>query len=142
MPIYEYKCTCGRVETRLFPFGKYPTVICPNCGRLLEKIMSVPAPAVIHERERLPLGNKSRGRFISSRETGGLPILIPSYGALEKEEVDYVADEAIAQEKERVKKAEPRLATVALNNVVTETMKAPKGKRKKTLERITKEGMR
>ena len=92
--------------------------------------------------ERLPLGNKSRGRFISSEETGGLSILIPSFGALEKEEVDYVAEEAIYQEKERVKTAEPRLTKIALQNVMAETLKAPEGKRKKTLERITRERMR
>ncbi len=96
----------------------------------------------IKTREQLPLGSGSRGRFISSKETGGLAILVPSFGALDKEEVDYVAEEAIAQEKERVKTAEPRLSAVALRNVVTETNKAPKGKRKKTLEQITKEGMR
>lgn len=92
--------------------------------------------------ERLPLGNKSRGRFISSEETGGMSIFVPSFGALEKEEVDYVAEEAIYQERERLKKPEPRLAKTALQNVMTETLKAPEGKRKKTLEQITKEGMR
>ena len=92
--------------------------------------------------ERLPLGNKSRGRLITSEETGGMSILVPSFGALEKEEVDYVAEEAIYREKERLKTAEPRLAKTALQNVVTQTLKAPKGKRKKLLEQITKEGMR
>jgi len=92
--------------------------------------------------ERLPLGSGSRGRFIDSKETGGMSILIPSFGALEKEEVDYVAEEAIYREKERVKTAEPRLTKTALQNVMTETLKAPKGKRKKALERITKEGLR
>ncbi len=92
--------------------------------------------------ERLPLGNKSKGRFIDSKETGGMSILVPSFGALEKEEVDYVAEEAIYREKERQKKAEPRLTKVALQNVVAKTLKAPKGKRKELLEKITKEGLR
>jgi hypothetical protein len=105
----------------------------------LEKVRSLSFH--IKTPEQLPLGNGSRGRFISSKETGGLSILIPSFGALEKEEVDYVTEEAIAQEKERIKTAEPRLATVALRNVMAETRKAPKGKRKKTLEQITKERM-
>ena len=96
----------------------------------------------IKTKEQLPLGNGSRGRFISSQETGGLAILVPSFGALEKEEVDYVAEEAIYAEKERLKKPEPRLTKTALQNVVTETLKAPEGKRKKTLEQITKEGLR
>ena len=92
--------------------------------------------------ERLPLGSGSRGRFIDSKETGGMSILIPSFGALEKEEVDYVAEEAIYREKERQKKPEQRLTKTALQNVVAETLKAPGGKRKKALERITKEGLR
>jgi len=91
--------------------------------------------------ERLPLGNKSRGRFLTSEETGGLPILIPSFGALEKEEVDYTAEAAIESERERVKMTPPRNSQVALANVMRETRKAPKGKRKQTLERITRERM-
>ena len=114
---------------------------CPDCGSSCYLIPSAPAPAIIHERERLPLGNKSRGRFVSSKETGGMSILVPSFGALEKEEVDYVAEEAIYREKERQKTAEPRLTKVALQNVVAETLKAPKGKRKKKLEQITKGGL-
>ena len=92
--------------------------------------------------ERLPLGNKSRGRYLTSEETGGMPILIPSFGALEKEEVDYTAEAAIESERERVKATPPRDSQVALANVVTEARKAPKGKRKETMQRITKEGMR
>ncbi len=105
----------------------------------IEKVKTI--GVIVKTPEQLRLGNKSRGRFISSEETGGMSILIPSFGALEKEEVDYVAEEAIYREKERQKKSEPRLTTVALQNVMAETLKAPKGKRKKTLERITKEGM-
>jgi len=107
----------------------------------IEKIKSL-SFHITPDKERLPLGSGSRGRFIDSKETGGMSILVPSFGALEKEEVDYVVEEAIYQEKERVKTAEPRLTKVALQNVITETMKAPAGKRKKTLEQITKEGMR
>lgn len=143
MPNYQYQCLrCGLCFEKLQSIVMRGKASCPDCGSSCNLIPSVPAPAVVHERERLPLGNKSRGRFISSEETGGLSILIPSFGALEKEEVDYVAEEAIAQEKERVKTAEPRLGAVALRNVVTETKKAPKGKRKKTLEQITKGSMR
>lgn len=105
----------------------------------IEKVKTI--SFVIKTPERLPLGNKSRGRFIDSKETGGMSILVPSFGALEKEEVDYVAEEAIAEEKERVKAAEPRLTKTALGNVVAEALKAPKGKRKETLEKITGEGM-
>jgi len=106
----------------------------------IEKVKSI-SFHVKPSAERLPLGSGSRGRFIDSKETGGMSILVPSFGALEKEEVDYVAEEAIYREKERVKTAEPRLTKTALQNVVAETMKAPKGKRKNTLERITEGGM-
>ncbi len=108
----------------------------------IEKIKTLSFHFHIKTPERLPLGSKSRGRFIDSKETGGMSILVPSFGALEKEEVDYVAEEAIYREKERQKKAEPRLTKVALQNVVAKTLKAPKGKRKELLEKITKEGLR
>ena len=142
MPIYEYFCSShGVFEVLSSVVGCPNAAPCPSCSLQCGKIVSMPSPAIIHEREHLPLGSGSRGRYIGSEETGGLPILIPSFCALEKEEVDYVAETAIAGEKERVKKAEPRLATVALKNVVSETLKVPKGKRKKTLDQITKEGM-
>ncbi len=142
-PNYSYQCTrCGVCFDKLQSIIMRGNAFCPDCGSSCNLIPSVPARAIVHERERLPLGNGSRGRFISSKETGGLSILVPSFGALEKEEVDYVAEEAIAEEKERIKTAKPRLATTALRNVMTETRKAPKGKRRKTLEQITKEGMR
>jgi len=143
MPIYQYQCLrCGLCFEKLQPMVMQGKASCPDCGSTGKLIPSAPAPAIIHEKERLRLGSKSRGRLVSAEETGGMSILVPSFGALEKEEVDYTAEVAIAQEKERVKKAEPRLAAVALQNVVTETLKAPEGKRKKLLEQITKEGMR
>jgi len=143
MPNYSYQCLrCGLCFEKLQPIVMRGNAFCPDCGSSCNLIPSIPARVVVHEKERLPLGSKSRGRFVSSKETGGLSILIPSFGLMEKEEVDYVAEEAIAEEKERVKTAEPRLGAVALRNVVTETKKAPAGKRKKTLEQITKEGMR
>ncbi len=143
MPIYKYQCIkCGLCFEKFQSIVMRGNSFCPDCGSSSKIIPSVPARVIIHERERLPLGNGSRGRFVSSKETGGLAILVPSFGALEKEEVDYIAEEAIVQEKERVRTAEPRLGAVALKNVITETKKAPKGERRKTLEQITREGMR
>jgi len=105
----------------------------------IEKIKTI--GICVKNTERLPLGNKSRGRYLTSEETGGLPILIPSFGALEKEEIDYVAEAAIEKEKERVKVTPPRDSQVAISNVVNESKKAPKGKRKGTMDLIRKEGM-
>ena len=48
-------------------------------------------------KESLPLGNKDRGRFIPP-EKGRAGILVPSYGVLEKEEIDYIIE--AEQEKE------------------------------------------
>src|SRR3990167_430633 len=68
----------------------------------IEKIKTL--GVIVRKKERLPLGEGSRGRFVTPEETGGLGILIPSFGAMEKEEVDYVAGMAIEKEKERIKK--------------------------------------
>jgi len=139
-PIYEYKCPKhGRFEV-LRTLGSLGIESCPHCGSQCLRVVSKPAPAIIRETERLPLGNKSRGRYLTSEETGGLPILIPSFGALEKEEIDYVAEAAIEKEKGRI--SPPRDSQIALDNIVKEARKTPKGKRKQTMDRIQKEGMR
>ncbi len=105
----------------------------------IEKVKTI--GVIVRTPERLPYGNKSRGRLLSAEETGGLPILIPSFGALEKEEIDDVAAGAIEREHERVKNSPPRATKVAIHNLVTEAKKAPEGKRKSTMDRIKVEGM-
>lgn len=141
-PTYNYQCgKCGLC------FDKHQSIVmrdfasCPDCGASSNLIPSLCARPVIRERKRLQYGYGSAGRYISSKETGGLPVYIPSLGAMEQAEVDDVAEAAIYKEKERVKVSAPRQSTMALQNIVKETMKAPKGQRKKTMELIRKEGM-
>ena len=101
-PIYEFDCkTHGRFES-LRPMSSIPA-LCPVCDGISEKVMSCPAPARIIEHRRLQYGSGSPGRIIPGKETGGLDLFIPSGGALEKEEVDYVVCAAIEKEKARVK---------------------------------------
>ena len=141
IPIYEYECQKHGIFQVIEGIGTRQHTSCPDCRTECVRVVSKPAPAVFHESERLPLGNKSRGRYLSSKETGGVPILIPSWGVLEKEEIDYIAEAAISEEKERVRRAPPRDSQVALGNLVKETKKAPKGKRKLTMDKIIKERM-
>lgn len=103
MPIYSYTCPIhGRFDV-IQNLG-VDKAICPRCPRQGQKIMTTPARITVQHKERLPYGSGSRGRYVSSVETGGMPILVPSWGALEKAEVDYLADTAIDKEKERVRK--------------------------------------
>jgi len=103
MPIYEFKCPIhGRFE--ILSTSGISEYYCPHCQAICRKVISAPAKAHIVHNERLPLGNKSRGKLIMPEETGGLGILVPSFGALEKEEVEYVAQGALEKERERIAK--------------------------------------
>jgi hypothetical protein len=77
-------------------------------------------------KERLPLGNKSRGRYIKT-EDGQPDILIPSFGLLEKEEIDYIAEANIEKEKKRVR-VSPKKAKME------EFLRVPKEDRRKYLD--------
>jgi hypothetical protein len=95
----------------------------------------------------LPYGTGSRGKFVPAEETGGLPVYVPSWGAMEKEEVDYVAEAAVAKERERVAKGKPHneqnaKTKEALGNIVKIGKSQKEGQRLKTMERIKKEGLR
>jgi len=83
-------------------------------------------------REQLPLGNKSRGRYIKG-ENGRNDILIPSFGLLEKEEIDYIAEANIEKDKNRVRKTPMK---ENMEKVVSALNQAPKGQRGKLLDEI------
>lgn len=135
MPIYEFNCEKHGWFEVLRVIGSPMYENCPQCAAQCVRVVSAPAPAVFKEYERLPLGNGARGKYLSSEETGGLPVYVPSFGAMEQEEIDYVAEAAV----DRSEKREPRESKVALQSIVNETMKAPKGKRRETIEKITRE---
>ncbi len=58
---------------------------------------------IIKNKERLPYGSNSRGKFIPP-EKGRRAIFVPSFGVLEKEEVDYLIEASQEKEDERLKK--------------------------------------
>jgi len=103
----------------------------------IEKIKSL--SIIVKNEERLPYGKGSRGKFIPPEETGGLAIFVPSFGALEKEEVDYVAEGALEKEKQRQKKKRQSVQKARLEQVSLAMKQAPSGKRAKTGREIIKE---
>jgi len=86
----------------------------------------------IKNKEQLPLGNKSRGRFIKTGK-GQPDILIPSYGLLEKEEIDYIAEANIEKDKDRVRRTPMK---ENLEKVTKALLNAPQGERRKLLNEI------
>lgn len=147
MPLFEYECPLGHRFSKIVKFsdnGEFAP--CPQCSDTARKILSLPSRAIIRAKEQLPYGSGSRGRFIPAEETGGRSVFVPSFGSMEKEEVDYVTEVAVEQEKERIAKnlhEEHRdyKTKEAMANIVKQSKKAPEGKRKETMERILKEGM-
>jgi putative FmdB family regulatory protein len=123
MPVYDFLCPkCGKFEELLANYKKH--ISCPICG-LESKLVPSKCVGIVRYREQLPLGNKSRGRFIPP-EKGMNGILIPSYGLLEKEEVDYIAEYSIDKEKNRVRKSEQK---DKLEKLTRYAMSMPKGRR-------------
>ena len=43
MPVYEYKCSCGRRFERFLPLAKYKDPQTCECGKVAEKLLSRPA---------------------------------------------------------------------------------------------------
>ena len=119
MPIFEYECPEHGKFEKIKNLNDNSTEYCPVCGASAQRIMSRPAITRVEHKENLPLGSGSRGKFLSPQETGGMGIMIPSFGALEKEEVEYTAEAALEKEKERVAK-----------NLTPVTEKRAKGKQK------------
>ncbi len=95
-------------------------------------MISVPYKCRIEHKENLPLGNKSRGKFIppQGKRSG---ILVPSFGALEKEEVDYLVEASLEKENTRVRKSEQKDTLEKVTKVLLNT---PKGQRGKKLTEI------
>ena len=96
---------------------------------------------------RKPYGYGSAGKYVSAKETGGLPIFVPSFGAMEQEEVDFVAQEAVGKERARVKAHQAlnetnALTKESLGNVVKTVKTQPRGKRIKAAAEIMRDGLR
>ena len=100
----------------------------------IEKIKTLSFIRVKHK-ERLPYGEKSRGTYIPA-EKGRRDIFVPSWGSMEKEEIDYVVEEARGQEDERIKGKSKSPAKERLEKVVEATRQAPRGERAKTAQNL------
>jgi len=109
--------------------------VCTKCGRWARKLISAPARIIINESESLPYGSGSRGKFIPS-EKGRRPIFVPSFGSMEREEIDYVVEVAQGQEDERLQKNEKSIQKESLENVVEAARRAPSGERAKTAREL------
>lgn len=104
MPVYEYDCPRHGIFEQLQEMTAATSGWCPRCGLKAERVISRPGRIAVIDHPALPLGKGSPGKYIPSGETGGLPVYVPSFGGMEKEEVDYVAGMAVQKERERVRK--------------------------------------
>jgi len=138
MPNYEFQCNQHGV------FSEYRTMgtctipaLCPECEELSERIFSVPNVHIVQGGKRLPLGTGSPGRMVTSHETGGMGVFIPSFGAMEQKEVDYIAEGAIEKEKSRVNKAKGHLQRKnqeMVQSMVNIANKAKRGQKAKAIK--------
>ncbi len=83
---------------------------------------------IFKNKERLPYGSGSRGKFVPP-ENGRRGIFVPSWGALEKEEIDYIVTAEQEKEDERIKKREQSITKQKLEYVTATVLQAPEGKR-------------
>ena len=141
MPLYPFYCTQhGQFDVFKHMQDDSWDITCPGCLKPAMRVWTAPASSTA-QKERLRFGTGSPGRIIPSRDTGGLDILIPSMGAMEQEEVDYIALGAIEKEKERVKKRKgPRNEMQAKIQAYTDLARHTKaGQRAKTIREAIKE---
>ena len=94
---------------------------------------------IFKTKPRLPYGSGSKGKFIPP-EKGRRAIFVPSYGTMEKEEVEYIVGTAQEQEDERIKRGYKSEQKERLEQVVGAVRQAPQGKRAKLAREIIKEG--
>lgn len=93
---------------------------------------------IVKGKDRLAYGNKDRGKFIPS-EKGRRAIFVPSFGTMEREEIDDIVLAAQEQEDDRIKKGERTQLKQNLENLTQAALSAPKGQRAKTIREILKE---
>ena len=137
MPIYEFNCPKhGRYEVLVS--GNTPTG-CPKCGEQGEREMSAPARIIVNEKIRHRFGTGALGKVVLGSETGGLDIFVPSGGAMEQEEVDYVAGMAVEKERERVKKERHNPTREAMEGLKRLAYQTKPGKRYEVLQEAVKD---
>jgi len=89
----------------------------------------------VTHKEKLPYGNGSKGRLIEP-EKGRRSIFVPSWGSMEKEEIDYVVEVAQEQEDERIQSKKKSQLKVNIENLTQAAMQAPPGERAKTVREL------
>ena len=67
MPLYEYRCECGKRRNVVLPISERNTMQICNCGKTMERKISVPAKAVF-----IPTGKDMALESLNSKH-GGLP---------------------------------------------------------------------
>jgi len=67
MPIYEYRCPeCGHEQEAILPVSEVTVVqLCSNCGKLTERRISLPYPAIVL------VGGRERVLKTLNKEEGG-----------------------------------------------------------------------
>lgn len=93
---------------------------------------------IVKHKEHRPYGDKAEGKFIPS-EKGRRAIFVPSFGTMEKEEVDYVVEVAQEQEDERLKRPWISPTKQRLEAITQIARNAPRGERKKAINEVLKE---
>ncbi len=138
-PIYSYECEKHGTFEVIKQMTSCTVAPCPTCGVDSTRVVSRPARIVMVERERLPLGSGSRGRFVSHAETGGMDIFVPSFGTMEKEEVDFVTQGAVEKEKARVRhQRTERRAEKQIGELISLAYATKPGQRLKTIKEAAK----
>ena len=143
MPLYEFSCEKHGRFGDYRPMGSctIPSP-CPVCNVLSERVISLPAINITQGSQTLQFGSGSPGRMVTPEETGGMGVYIPSMGAMEQAEVDYIAEGAIAKEKARVKNAKgkpQRRAQEKIQGYTNLVNSTPRKKRINTLREAIKE---
>ncbi len=62
MPIYEYRCDCGKKEDRLLPMQEYNQPQVCVCGKVMQRKVSIPSFVINHD------GNERALDFLNSPE--------------------------------------------------------------------------
>ncbi len=141
MPLYPHICDFHGPFEEFRPMERYAELgHCPECGRVGHRLISLPAIRFV-TRERLEYGSGSPGRVLTHQETGGMGIYIPSGGAMEQAEVDYVALGAVEKEQERVRKRRgPRSdAQARIQDYAALALSQPRGQRAKAIKEAVAE---
>ena len=92
---------------------------------------------IFKNKPHLPYGRNSRGQFVPP-EQGRRSIFVPSFGVLEKEEVDYLVEVAKEQEDDRLRMGKISLQKAVLEEVTQKALAAKPGQRAKTIDKLLK----